>query len=197
MSTDPRVDAYIAARAAFAQPILAEIRHRMHAACPQVQETIKWSMPFFTYRGQLLANMAAFKAHAAFGFWQRGAMPTGQEGEAMGQLGKLTSVDDLPSAPDFAAMVADAMALIDSGQKPVRPARAPKPEAAVPPLLAEALAGDAAAAATWHAFTPGCRREYAEWIAEAKRDETRAKRVAETIGWLRAGKKRNWKYENC
>ncbi len=198
MPTDPRIDSYIARRADFARPILAELRKRMHAACPLLEETIKWSHPFFVYRGQLLANMAAFKAHASFGFWARNALATGREGEAMGQFGRLTSVADLPPPAAFAGLVHDAMALIDGGKgKASRPARAPKPAAAVPPALAEALARDAAAAAAFNAFSPSCRREYCDWIDEAKRDETRNKRVAETIGWLREGKKRNWKYENC
>ncbi len=44
---DPRVDAYIARSAAFAQPVLLHLRATVHAACPGVQETIKWGMPFF------------------------------------------------------------------------------------------------------------------------------------------------------
>lgn len=197
MPRDTRVDSYIAAKAEFAQPILVWVRERVHAACPEVEESIKWSMPAFVYKGKPVANMAAFKAHATFGFWDRQALATGKEGEAMGQYGRIESLDDLPSAEIFEAQVRDAVARIDAGQKPVRAAKAPKPEAEVPAELAEALAGDAKAAETFAGFPPGCRREYCEWIAEAKRPETKAKRVAEAVGWLREGKRRNWKYENC
>jgi uncharacterized protein YdeI (YjbR/CyaY-like superfamily) len=195
-TTDPRIDAYIAKQADFAQPILSWIRERVHAACPDVEETIKWSHPFFTYKGRPLANMAAFKAHAGFGFWDR-TEATGKEGEAMGQQGRITSLADLPEAAAMEAQVREAVGRMDAGVKPSRAVRAPKPEIETPLALAEALAGDEAAAATFNGFPPSCRREYCEWIAEAKRPETKAKRIAEAVGWMREGKRRNWKYENC
>ncbi len=197
LAADPRVDAYIADRVPFARPILTHIRAHIHAVCPDVEETIKWGMPFFVYAGRPMANMAAFKAHAALGFWDRSATNMAQASDAMGQYGRLTSIADLPDDGALDDRVREAMAVIDAGHRPKRAIRAPKPEAEVPPALAAALAGDAAARATFHAFPPSSRREYCDWIAEAKRDETRARRVAETIDWLREGKRRSWKYENC
>jgi uncharacterized protein YdeI (YjbR/CyaY-like superfamily) len=197
MSRDPRVDAYIASRNDFAKPILSHIRDLVHAHAPQVEETIKWSMPFFTYKGELLANMAAFRAHAAFGFWSRSNLPTGQEGDAMGQYGRITDVATMPADGVLTAALDKALAIIDSGVKPKRPARARKPEAETPPALFEALAADAQASANWNAFSPSCRREYCEWVSDAKRAGTRASRVAKTIAQVRDGKKLNWKYENC
>jgi len=198
MPIDPRIDAYIARQADFARPILTHIRARVHAACPDVTETMKWSRPFFDYHGHPLAIMSGFKAHASFGFWRRDAIATGQEGEAMGQFGRLTSVGDLPDDVEFDRLVREAMALVDAGDGAIkRKARPAKPEAEIPPELAEALARDDAAAATFNAFPPSCRREYCEWVGEAKRPETKAKRIGETIALLREGKRRNWKYENC
>jgi uncharacterized protein YdeI (YjbR/CyaY-like superfamily) len=197
MSTDPRIDAYIEKQADFARPILAWLRDRVHVACPQVEETIKWGMPSFTWKGRPLAGMAAFKAHATFGLWYRHELATGQEGEAMGQYGRIQSPGDLPDAAVIEGQVRQAMALIESGAKPKRAKREPKGEAEVPLELAEALAGDDLAAQTFNGFPPSCRREYCEWVGEAKRPETKAKRIAETIAWLREGKRRNWKYENC
>jgi uncharacterized protein YdeI (YjbR/CyaY-like superfamily) len=197
MTTDPRIDAYIAGRAEFARPILSHLRQRFHTACPQVEETIKWSMPFFLYRGRLLANMAAFKAHASFGFWDRAEMGAGRDKDGMGQFGKLTSLADLPDDARLDASIRAAVALLEAEDRPKRAVRPAKPEAEVPAALAVALAADAAASKTFTEFPPGCRREYCEWIAEAKRPETRDKRIAETIAWLREGKRRNWKYENC
>jgi len=195
-SVDPRIDAYIERQADFAKPILRHIRVRVHAACPDVIETIKWSRPFFDYKGRPLAIMSGFKAHASFGFWRRDALATGQEGEAMGQFGRLTSVADLPNDDALDAMIRAAAALIDAGDGAVKrePKRA-RPETEVPSELAEALAGDAAAATTFESFPPGARRDYCDWIAEAKRPETRARRVADAIDMLREGKRRNWKYE--
>lgn len=196
MSFDPRIDAYIARQAEFARPILTHIRARMHAALPEVEEAIKWSHGFFSYKGRPLAGMAAFKAHATFGFWDNAV--EGDAGVAL-RRGKFTSLADLPDDAEMEAQIRAAAARIDAGKKPdwIKRGGPPKPEAQVPPELAEALADDEMAAATFNGFPPSCRREYCEWIAEAKRPETRAKRVAETIGWLREGKRRNWKYENC
>ncbi|RYD48213.1 MAG: DUF1801 domain-containing protein, partial [Sphingomonadales bacterium] len=132
MSRDPRIDAYIAGRAAFAQPILGWLRERVHAACPEVEETIKWSIPAFVYKGKPLANMAAFKAHATFGFWHRQELKTGLEGSAMGQYGRVESLDDLPDAETLERQVREAMALTDAGAAPKR-ASAPKAALPVPP----------------------------------------------------------------
>jgi len=196
MARDPRIDSYIEGRAEFARPILSWIRERFHAAVPEVEETIKWSHPFFTLGGKPLANMASFKAHASFGFWNRQENETGKEGEAMGQFGRIESLDDLPPAEEVERLIREAVAKLGEA-KSARPRATPKPEAEVPPELTEALVADDAAAATFNAFPPGCRREYCEWIAEAKRPETKAKRVAEAVAWMREGKRRNWKYENC
>ncbi len=195
MAMDPRIDAYIDQQADFAQPILIWLRERVHAGCPEVGESIKWGMPFFSHGGRPLANMAAFKAHASFGFWNRDQMTTGKEGEAMGQFGRITSLADLPDSAAMEAQIRSVIALIDAGPQPRRAIKASKPAAEVPPALAEALARDPAAATVFDAFPPSCRREYCEWIADAKRDATRDKRVAEAIEWIRDGKRRNWKYE--
>jgi uncharacterized protein YdeI (YjbR/CyaY-like superfamily) len=197
MSKEPRIDAYIERQADFARPILGHIRQSMHAACPQVEEAIKWGMPAFLYQGKQLAGMAAFKAHATLGFWQR----SGERGEdskagAMGDFGRLTTVADLPEDAALTAMIHQAMALIDAGAKTVRN-KIPKPPLETPPELAEALAANPSAQATFDFFAPSCRREYLEWVIDAKRPETRAKRVAQAVEWMAQGKKRNWKYENC
>ncbi len=128
---------------------------------------------------------------------RRDAIATGQEGEAMGQFGRLTSLDDLPGDAELDDLIRAAAALVDAGEgRRQRKARPAKPEPEVPAELAQALATEDAAAATFAAFPPGCRREYCEWISEAKRPETRARRVAEAVAMLREGKRRNWKYEN-
>lgn len=197
MPNDPRIDAYIERQADFARPILTWLRARVHAACPDVEEGIKWGMPAFSHQGRPLAHMAAFKAHASFGFWYRDQMETGKEGEAMGQFGRITTLTDLPDESAMEAQVREAMALIDTGAIPKRAAKPPKPEAEVPEALAEALARDPAAAAAFDAFPPSARRDYCEWIAEARQPATRDKRLTDAIAWIREGKKRHWKYQRC
>lgn len=152
-------------------------------------------MPAFSHRGRPLANMAAFKAHASFGFWYREQLATGKEGEAMGQFGRIESLADLPDDAAVEAQVREAMALIESGELPKRAAKPAKPEAEVPEALAEALARDPAAAAVFDAFPPSARRDYCEWIASAKQPTTHDKRLIDAIAWIREGKKRHWKYQ--
>jgi uncharacterized protein YdeI (YjbR/CyaY-like superfamily) len=198
MKTDPRIDAYIDNKAAeFARPILRHLRSVVQEACPQCEETLKWSSPSFLYKGKILASFASFKAHAAFGYWSGSqVVDTGAEPTAMGQFGRLTSLDDLPDRKTLIALTHKAMKLIDEGVKPVRN-KTVKAPFTVPQDLQAAIDGAPAAKATWDAFPPSCRREYVEWVTEAKRDETRAKRLNQTIEMLSEGKRRNWKYENC
>ena len=195
MSTDPRIDAYIANAAPFARPILTRLREIVHAALPAADETIKWSMPHFMVGGKNVAGMAAFKAHCAFTVHGEGRGGT----EGMGQHGKLTSVDDIPSEAGLAAKLQDAVGRIETAGSaaPKRAKAAPKAEIAMPDDFATALAGNSEAKTTLDNLAPSHRREYLEWITEAKREETRAKRIAQAVEWLAEGKKRNWKYENC
>ncbi|HEU0135330.1 MAG TPA: YdeI/OmpD-associated family protein [Allosphingosinicella sp.] len=199
MSTDPRIDSYIARQADFARPVLEHLRGAVHSACPEAEETLKWGMPHFLYKGRILAGMAAFKAHSTFGFWRSGEVlgETGAEREAMGQFGRLKSVADLPPDAVLHALILEAMALTDAGTRPVRPKAASRPEPEIPPELDSALRANAAARSTFDSFPPGCRREYVQWVVEAKRPETRDKRIAQAVEWMAEGKRRNWKYENC
>lgn len=198
MARDPRIDAYIERAAPFAQPILRHVRELVHEACPDVEESIKWGMPSFSHAGGILCGMAAFKQHASFGFWKHAlVVGEGEPRDGMGSYGKMTSLDHLPPRKTLLAHVRKAMRLNEAGVKsPVRKA-APKPPPAMPEDLAAALQNNKAAKATFDAFPPGCKREYIEWVVEAKRAETRTKRLAQAVEWIAEGKRRNWKYEAC
>ena len=196
---DPRVDAYIENSAPFAQTLLRYWRELVHAQCPGVEETIKWGFPHFMWGGRILTSMAAFKAHASIGFWQ-GEAVTGSSTprEGMGDLGKLGALSDLPPEAELKAMLRTAQALIEQGARPRRrtgPSRKPVQE--LPAAFAQALAREAAAQAFFDSLAPSHRRDYVEWIAEAKREETRDRRIAQALEWLAEGKRRHWKYENC
>lgn len=196
---DPRVDAYIEHSRPFAQPILTRLREVAHAACPEVEESMKWGMPHFSYQG-MLCGMAAFTRHCAVTFWKGdlidGLGPGGRAGgSAMGHLGRLTHVDDLPPRKQLVSWIRAARRLNEEGVPRRRAPRAARPEPEVPPVLAAALARNTRARKAFAAFTPGRRREYIQWITDAKRDETRAKRVTQAVEWIAEGKGRNWKYE--
>ena len=199
MSHDPRIDAYIERAAPFAQPILTQVRELVHEACPQVEETIKWGMPTFVHAGGILCGMAAFKQHASFGFWKHAlVVGEGEPRDGMGSYGKMTSLQDLPPKKTLLAHVRKAMKLNEDGVKsPAARKAAPKPPPEAPDDLLSALKKNKAAKATFDAFPPSCKRDYIEWIVEAKREETRAKRLAQAVEWMAEGKRRNWKYENC
>jgi len=193
---DPRVDVYIARAGDFAKPILTRLRDAVHTACPDVEEAMKWSFPHFLYKG-MLCSMASFKEHAAFGFW-KGSLILGDQSknaEAMGQLGRLTTLSDLPPKGVLAGYIKKAAALNDEGVTVPRvPKRAAPQALRVPADLAAALKKSTKARATFAGFSPSHKREYIEWISEAKSDATRARRLQTAIEWMADGRPRNWKY---
>lgn len=197
---DSRVDAYIAKSADFAQPILTHLRTLIHNACPEVEEGIKWSMPFFSHRGATLCMMAAFKQHCSFRFWlYKQVLGDDADEDGMGQFGKLTSLQDLPSDKQLTTYLRKAMKLSEAGIKMARRKASARPPPQLPDELAALLARKShlAAKKTWAGFGPGAQREYVDWITEAKTDVTRQKRIATTLEWLSEGKQRNWKYQKC
>ena len=212
MSAEPhfetKVDAYIAKAQPFAQPILNHLRELVHTAVPGVAETIKWSRPFFEYKGAILGNMSAFKEHCSFGFWGEEIAAVLRQAkvlqpDAMGSLGRITRVEDLPTKKQMLGFLRQAKDFIDSGQytSPIaarnKVVKAPVPALQSPPEFTRALKGNKKASTAFAAFSPSCKREYIEWIADAKRAETREKRIATAMEWISEAKQRNWKYEKC
>lgn len=201
--TDKRVDDYIAKAPEFARPILSALRKAVHQACPDVEETIKWRFPHFMHHG-ILCSMAAFKAHATFGFWRGGQLAeqfkelgAKQQG-AHGQFGRIESLDDLPKPSVLAKYIKAAVRLNEADEAPTaKPKKKAKPALQIPDYFTQALSRNKKALATFENFSPSCQREYVEWIAEAKRDETRQKRIAQAVEWMAEGKRRHWKYEGC
>ncbi len=202
---NPKVDAYIAKSQPFAQPILTHIREFVHKACPEVEEAIKWSMPFFTLRGVILGHMAAFKQHCAIGLWgpEMNAIlnAAGLHSEdGMGSLGKITSLKDLPPDKQLLGYYRHAANLILNGERTKslqRTKKSVKPPPEISAELTAALKKNKTAAKVFADFSPSCQREYADWINEAKRPETKEKRITQAIEWIAEGKQRNWKYQNC
>jgi uncharacterized protein YdeI (YjbR/CyaY-like superfamily) len=196
-SKDPRIDAYIAKSADFAKPILKHLRKIVHAGCPEVEETLKWSMPHFDYKG-VMCGMAAFKQHCVFGFWKESLIfDSGKIAEktAMGSFGCIKSLADLPSEKTLVGYVKKAAALNDAGIKaPGRTKPKKREPLDVPDDFDAALKKNAKARKTFENFPPSKRREYLEWVTEAKREETRGERLATSIKWLAEGKARHWKY---
>jgi uncharacterized protein YdeI (YjbR/CyaY-like superfamily) len=199
---DKRIDDYISKSEEFARPILHHLRHLVHQANPEVKETIKWGFPSFDYKGPL-CSMASFKQHCVFGFWKSKLLhdPDGylkeranQGGEAMGNLGRITSVSDLPPDETLIDFIREASHLNEISVKLPRPPKKDKGEIVIPAALMEALKMNSAARATFDKFSNTNKREYADWINEAKTEETKARRLETAIGWMAEGKERNWKY---
>jgi len=197
---DKKIDAYILKSADFAKPILNHLRSLVHNACPKVEETIKWGFPHFDYKG-MMCSMAAFKQHCAFGFWKTKLMKDAKEmisqnEYAMGHMGKIRSLKDLPPDKKITAWIKEAMKLNDDDVKlPERKKSVSTKGIEVPDALQKALIKNKLAATTFSNFSPSHKNEYIEWINEAKTEETKNKRTATTIEWLKEGKSRNWKYE--
>ena len=198
---DKRIDAYIAKSADFAQPILSYLREVVHEGCPEVEETIKWSFPHFMYKG-ILCSVAAFKEHCAFGFWKGSLIldsSTNKSADAMGQFGRITALKELPPKSVLLGYIKKARQLHDNGVKvPKKPKpRGEKKELVVPDYFLKAVKKNKKALATFEGFSYSHKKEYVEWVTEAKTDETRNRRLQTTVEWLEQGKARNWKYERC
>lgn len=200
-TTDKRIDAYIEKKADFAKPILKHLRELVHKACPNAEETIKWGMPFFDYKGSVLCAMAAFKEHCSFMFWKAKLMKDPEkilqitEREAMGNFGNIKSLKDLPPDKILMAYIKEAARLNEENIK--LPSREKKPvtELKMPADFASALKKDKKANTVFENFPPGKRKEYIQWITEAKTEDTKNKRIATAVEWIAEGKSRNWKYE--
>lgn len=192
---DKRIDAYIAKSERFAQPILRHLRKMVHTACPGVEETMKWSFPHFDYKG-MLCSMAAFKQHASFGFWKEkillGTNPGSKGG--MGSFGKISRLEDLPADNVLMDLIRKAAQLNDEGITAKRSKPDPKKPLKVPPYFMTALKRNKKALQTFQEFSYSHKKEYVEWVVEAKTGETRQKRLTTTVSWLAEGKSRNWKY---
>lgn len=203
---DTRVDAYIAKSKDFAKPILNHLREVVHRACPDVEETMKWSFPHFDYKGEMMFSMAAFKEHMAMGFWKGSIMKDPDKildkdrEQAMGHFGRITAMKDLPSDKILTKYIKEAMRLNDEGIKlPVKKkaSEKEKKEFVVPDYFLKALSKNKAAKKVFDGFSYSKKKDYVEWLTEAKTDETRNKRMATSLEWLSEGKPRHWKYQNC
>jgi hypothetical protein len=191
---DQRIDAYIAKSAEFARPILTRVRAAVHEACPDVEETMKWSAPHFEYKG-VLCGMAAFKQHCNIILW-KGALIPGSDGrDDKGNFRNITSISDLPSDRAMNEIFRAAAKLNEQGIKAPRARKKNTKPLPMPPELKNALAKNRKAAAAFQKFPPSHKSEYAQWIAEAKGEETRQRRVKTAVEWIADGKSRNWKYE--
>lgn len=193
------VDAYFAKSADFAKPILKHLRELIHKACPDVEEKIKWGMPCFDYKGPII-GLASFKAHVALGFWKASIMKDKdvllkkENKGTMGNLGKISSLKELPKDSTIIKWVKEAAKLNEDGVKVDKKTKS-KPELTAPPYMMKAINGDKKAKETWAKFAPSHKREYTEWITEAKTEETREKRMATMLEWLAEGKQKHWKYQ--
>lgn len=195
-TTDKRVDTYIENSADFARPILEHLRELIHTACPDIVETIKWGMPHFDHKG-VVCNMASFKGHCAFGFWKQKLLDHEfpKSGDAMSSFGRITSLKDLPPDTVLIGLIRKAAALNETGIKLERKPKKAAGELVVPEILSKALKKNPAAKKTFDEFSPSKRRDYVDWINEAKTEATREKRLATTVEQLAEGKSRHWKYE--
>lgn len=194
---DPRIDAYIARSADFAKPILNHLRQLVHTACPDVEETMKWSFPHFLHQG-MLCSMAAFKAHCTFGFWKGKLLFADRTpAEAThGQFGRVTSLADLPADKVLLGYIHKAVELNEAGVRtPARAKPKAKKELVAPDYFLAALRKNKKAQSVFENFSPSHKREYVGWITEAKQEETRARRMQTALEQIAKGKSRYWKYQ--
>lgn len=198
-TSDKPIDAYISKSNDFAKPILSHLRKLVHKVCPAVDESIKWGFPHFGYKG-MLCYMAAFKEHCTFGFWKGELLNdeykvlTELGKSAMGHFGKIKSLKDLPSDKILLAYLKEAVKLNEDGIKLPLKKNTKLKSIQTPADLKKALLKNKRAAATFAAFSNSNKKEYVEWLEEAKTEATRTKRLEQAVEWMGEGKVRNWKY---
>lgn len=195
-----KVDEYIDKSQDFAKPILNYIREIVHEVCPDVEEAIKWKFPTFMYKGKILCSMVSFKQYCSMGFWLHDAMQTIKNLETdvektnMFSLGKITRLENLPSKPQLKKIILEAIDLTDMGVK-LKKAAPTKVEIEVPEYFKNALNQNKKALEVFEKASPSFRKEYINWLLDAKTDATRNKRMEQALEWISEGKGRNWKYE--
>ncbi|SEW41674.1 Uncharacterized conserved protein YdeI, YjbR/CyaY-like superfamily, DUF1801 family [Chryseobacterium wanjuense] len=197
---DTKVDEYIEKSPDFAKPILQYLRETIHEVCPDAEEAIKWKFPTFMYKGKILCSITSFKQYCSMGFWLHGEMKTIKELEtnaeksSMFSLGKITKMEDLPAKPLLKKAILEAMELTDMGVT-MKKAVPSKTETPIPDYFKEVLQHNKKAWEVFEKGSPSFRKEYINWITEAKTEATRNKRMEQAIEWISEGKGRNWKYE--
>ncbi|MEO6404902.1 MAG: YdeI/OmpD-associated family protein [Ferruginibacter sp.] len=195
------IDDYISKSAVFAQLVLQHFRDLVHNACPDVEEKMKWSFPHFDYKNEMMCSMAAFKQHCAISFWKgslmkdKKLMENAKAEQSMGHVGRITSLKDLPSDKVLTGYIKEAMKLNDEGIKVLKPVSKEKKTIEVPDYFLKALSKNKKASQVFEAFAYSHKKEYMQWITEAKTQETRNKRMATAVEWISEGKGRNWRYQ--
>jgi uncharacterized protein YdeI (YjbR/CyaY-like superfamily) len=197
---NPLVDEYIEKSQDFAKPILNYIREIVHECYPEIEEAIKWKFPTFMYKGKILCSMVSFKQYCSMGFWLHDEMQTIKNLETdvektnMFSLGKITKLDDLPSAPQLKKIILEAMELTDMGVK-LKKAAPLSTAIEIPEYFKNSLNQNKKALEVFEKASPSFRKEYINWIVDAKTETTRNKRMEQALEWIVEGKGRNWKYE--
>jgi len=197
---NPAVDKYIANAEDFTKPILEHLRKIIHDTCPQVEEVIKWGIPHFDYKGDMMCILAAYKKHCSFSLYKAALMKDPKivesvaAGQKMGYMDKVKALTDLPAIKVLVAYIKEAMALNENGIKKAKP----KPEAPkvieMPDYLSEALKANPKAKEVFESKSPSFRKEYIVWITDAKTEATRQKRIEQSLEWIAEGKGRFWQY---
>lgn len=160
----------------------AELRRLREILCTtDLEEEVKWGAPCYTIDGKNVVGMAAFKAYFALWFHQGALLSDGKNVLINAQEGKtkalrqwrMTSVSEI-RASDIRRYVREAIKITREGRT-IKPERS-RP-LVLPPELATALEGNKSAAAAYRNLRPGLQREYADYIAEAKREDTKTRRI--------------------
>ena len=195
MSRARSVDDYIA-NAQFWQEELARLRDILQAT--SLVEEIKWGAPCYTHKGKNVVGIGGFKSY--FGLWfHQGALLeddkqvliNAQEGKTKAlRQWRMTSRSDIKPAT-IRRYVKAATALVDQG-KAIKASRSQSVE--VPAELRRSLQRTKGATAAFRQLRPGLQREYADYIASAKRDDTKRRRITKILPMISAGVGLNDKY---
>ncbi|KAF2080744.1 YdeI/OmpD-associated family protein [Flavobacterium sharifuzzamanii] len=193
------VTAYIAKMADFAKPILNHLREVIFSACPEAEENIKWGTPHYSYKGDHLVMMGGFKQHCSFSLYKAELMKDAEiqasvkAGKKFGYMDKIKDLSELPSKEKLTAYIKEAMVFNENGTAKPKPVKEKSTaEVVAPKEFVDALKKDTKATEIFESKSPSFRKNYIIWIADAKTDETRNKRISQSLEWIAEGKDRFW-----
>lgn len=190
-----QIDEYIAGKEAWARPFLTKLRQLVLTANPKMEQEWKWKAPAFTHHG-IVCLLWGFKAHVSLTFSDGNLLDDPNQvfddcgGNEHNRALKLRAGDTIPEK-QIVAWVKSACEINEKGLKPKAKQAAPKAKAVtVSADFDKALKKNKAVKEFFDSLSPSCKRAYTEWVDEAKREETKLKRIAKGIEALKAKWKR-------
>lgn len=191
------ITAYIEKATPEFKEVMIALRSVLNNPNFDIKEDWKWGAPNFNNEG-MICWLAHFRNHVGMNFFKGTLIKdkynlfTHYREEKGNRQLKFSDINQIiPEQIEY--YIEEAIKLNQENIKVVKK----EIDTSLPLDLETELNNNPKAKMFFESLAPSYKRDYIEWIEEAKREATRTKRLATTMEWLSEGKKKNWKYENC